>query len=646
MCGILGLYGYRGAPADAQCVLDAAHIMQHRGPDDEGYLLVESRTGRNELRSGAHTAANINAKFAYARIETPGEFTPDLVLGHRRLAVIDLSPGGHEPLTTTRGELWLTFNGEIYNYIEIRDELRSLGAEFATEGDGEVILQAYAQWGVECLSRFIGMFSFALWDGERRRLWCVRDRMGIKPFYYVTTPDQFAFASEIKALKSMFPAACRPNMPQLYWYLATGGVYAAPQTFFEGVRELRGGHYLLVEDGRVGEPVRWWDVDLERSRATYDYADPEREFLRLMRDAVRLRLRSDVPVGTCLSGGLDSSAIVALATERLDGGRMNSFSSIYAVKGYDEKRYIDLVAGRYNTIRHETTPSPEGFYARMSDIIWHQDIPTADPTVYSQSFVMQSAHKNVTVLLDGQGSDELFAGYLGYVAYHIQQLRRRDPLRWLREGSQFAWEVRSRFGTAQSPREFAAKVARHLRGERAWMQPAFATQAREYGQTFPMQHLAGADALNDLLYRAVVQDSIPSLLHYEDRNSMAYSIEARVPFLDHRLVEFALGVPGDLKVRGAETKGILRRAMRGILPDEVVDRRDKLGYPTPYSQWIRGTLANETRDLLHERVFRREWIDRAQVETMWNQHQAGARNVGNLMHRLIAAETWLERCSA
>lgn len=645
MCGILGQYGYKGAAVDPLCVLEAGHTLKHRGPDDEGYLLVDTRAGSCDLRAGADTAPNI----PHPRIEVPAAFTPDLVLGHRRLAIIDLSPGGHEPMTTVEGDVWLTFNGEIYNYVEIRAELQALGCRFQTEGDGEVILQAYQTWGVDCLARFIGMFAFALWDGRKRRLWCVRDRLGIKPFYYVATADHFAFASEVKALRVLSPQACQPDSDSLYWFVATGGVYNAPRTFFAGVRELPGGHYLLVENGVVGDPIQYWDVDLARSRAAYNYADPEGEFLRLMRDSIRLRLRSDVPVGTCLSGGLDSSAIVALATEQLDGGRMNSFSSVYPFKGYDERRYIDLVATACGTIRHETSPDTQDFYARMSDITWHQDIPTAGASVYSQRFVMALAHGNVTVLLDGQGADELFAGYLGYVTAHIASLRRRDPVRWLREGAQFALEVRGRFNTALNGREFAYRVWRYLQGDRGRSQVLsddLQAQGLRHRETIRPRDLAGADDLNAILYKAVVRDSIPSLLHYEDRNSMAYSIEARVPFLDHRMVEFALGVPADFKVRGAETKSFVRRALRGILPDEVVNRRDKLGYPTPYSQWIRGELAAETRALLYDRVLARGWYDRRRIESVWEQHSAGLRNYGDLIHCLIAVELWFERCAA
>ncbi len=442
MCGITGIVNRQGNGIDANCVLEAAQLMRHRGPDDEGYLLLDSATGAHSLRNGPDTAAEIY----HPQVTDPVDFTPDVALAHRRLAIIDVSPGGHEPMTIGGESLWITFNGEIYNYLELRDELRAKGYQFHTESDVEVLLQAYVEWGVDCLDRCYGMFAFALWDQAKRRLWCVRDRMGIKPFYYAATAESFAFASEIKALRPLVPAACEPDMSQLFWFLQTGRVYNAPNTFYSGVRELPGAHYLLVEDGKVGEPVRWWDVDVERARATYDYNDVEGEFRRLLRDAVGLRLRSDVPVGTCLSGGLDSSTIVALATAGLNGGRMNSFSAVYPVKGLDESRYVDIVANRFQTIAHRITPDPQDFLDRMAQITWHQDIPTGSSGVYTQNFVMKLAHGNVTVLLDGQGADELLAGYLSYVVYYLNDLRKRDFGRWIGEQASIC---RRRLGALQ-----------------------------------------------------------------------------------------------------------------------------------------------------------------------------------------------------
>lgn len=641
MCGIAGVYQVDGASVDRACVAQAARLLRHRGPDGEGFVFIDTRTGKTSARRGDDTPASIDQP----HIDATFDFAPDLALLHRRLAILDLSPAGHEPMTIADGDFWLTFNGEIYNYLELRAELAAQGVRFHTECDAEVLIQAYRVWGVDCLHRFVGMFAFALWDQAARRLFCARDHMGIKPFYYAHTGGRFAFASEIKAFAALTPAAYQPDLDHLYWFLTYGRDHHAPRTFFTGVSELPGGHYLLVEGGQVSEPVRWWDVSLQRARSLYDYARPEAEFLRLMRDSVGLQLRSDVPVGTCLSGGLDSSTIVALATERLDGGRMNSFSSVYATKGMDERRYIDLVAQRYNTIAHRVTPTPADYFRRLERITWHQDIPTATPTVYSQSFVMELAHGNVTVLLDGQGADEMFGGYLSYVLFHLKTLMRRDPLRWLPQQIAFTLQVWSRFNAWLNGREF---VSRALQGRKppALLQPELVRRADQRMRELPARALDHAEPLNHHLYLGVVRDSIPSLLHYEDRNSMAYAIEARVPFLDHRLVEFALGVPPDLKINGADTKLVMRRALQGVLPDAVVNRKDKLGYPTPFGAWLRGDLRAETEAFLFDQVERRAWFTPGTIRAIWRDHLAERRNNAALIHRLITAELWLAQTSA
>jgi asparagine synthase (glutamine-hydrolysing) len=578
-------------------------------------------------------------------VDTPCEFSPDLVLGHRRLAIIDLSPGGHEPMTIQGGHLWITYNGEIYNYVEIRDELRAKGCDFHTESDVEVLLHAYKEWGIDCLHRFIGMFAFALWDQDKRRLWCVRDRMGIKPFYYAANADSFAFASEIKALRILAPDAYQPDMEQLAWFLHFGLIYNAPNTFFTGIRELPAGHYLLVEDGKVTEPIRWWNVDLERAYAIYNYSDIEGEFLRLMQDSIKLRLRSDVPVGTCLSGGLDSSTIVALATRQLNGGRMNSFSAVYPVKGLDETGYVDLVSQQYGTIKHKTTPNPDQFLERMRKITWHQDIPTGSSGVYTQNFVMELAHGNVTVLLDGQGADELFAGYLNYVVHYLSDLRKRSPVRWVNEQAMFLLGVWPRFNSSLTLREFATRAFYYLQVGRKplnYINSEFAQLAQARQQMQPVIALEGADSLNNFLYRSLVQDSIPGLLHYEDRNSMAYGIEARVPFLDHRMVEFALGIPAEMKIRGPETKVVMRKALKSVLPKAITQRKDKLGYPTPLAQWLRGPLLESVNTYLNDAVFKRSWYNVERLKELWKQHQQEQRNAEQIIYRVITAELWYQ----
>ncbi len=644
MCGIVGQYHLKSAALCPERVVEAAHLIRHRGPDSEGYLLLDTSSGACGLRNGPDTAAGI----AYPSIAEPVAFAPDLVFGHRRLSILDLTPKGHEPMALAgRDDLWITFNGELYNYLEVRAELQARGRVFTTECDVEVLLHAYDEWGVACLDRFLGMFAFALWDQRQRRLWCARDRFGIKPFYYAVSEDCFSFASELKAFPILAPQACEPDLAQIFWAIQFSATVNPPETVFEGVRELPGGSMLLVEGGVVGEPQAWYTLSLERARAAYDYADPAAEFLRLMRDSVRLHLRSDVPVGTCLSGGLDSSTIVALATAALDGGRMNSFSVIYPVKGYDESRFVDLVADRFQTIKHTATPQPEAdFLGQLGQMVWHQDMPVMAAGVVSQNAVMRLAAGNVTVLLDGQGGDELMGGYLSHAVYYYKTLWREQPARWAAGFPAFAFQVWQRYLPGFTFREFLARtqnVLRHGRDRVRFLRPeperlAYAREARR-----APGHLPGADTLNNHLYRAVVSLSIPTLLHYEDRSSMTYSIEARVPFLDHRLVEFSLGIPADLKIRGGEGKHIMRRAVEGILPREVAYRKDKLGYPTPFAAWSRTILRDSIDALLEERVLKRDWYDAAQVRALWRRHLAGEINADRLIHNLVTTELWFDR---
>jgi asparagine synthase (glutamine-hydrolysing) len=654
MCGIAGALHLDGGSIAPRLIQQSAALIAHRGPDGDGFLLANTRQHVYQPCSGDHTPQGISAPHVLSDVG----LVPDLLMAHRRLAIIDLSPAGHEPMTYQDGAspLWMVFNGEIYNYLEIRDQLRALGYSFHTESDAEVILAAYRAWDTACVDRFVGMFAFAIWDDARQRLWCVRDRFGVKPLYYSVENGVFAFASEIKALKPFAPAGYAPDHAVLAHFLHTGTITYAPRTFYTGIHELPASHALIVQHGKVSDPYRYYHVDSEAASARYDLsseAATAQACLSLLQDAVRLRLRSDVPVGTCLSGGLDSSAIVALATRQLNGGsahgdqRMNSFSAVYPVKGIDESRYIDLVAGEFRTHAHRIFPQPDDFLAILRKITWHQDIPTASSGVYTQYHVMQLAHGKVTVLLDGQGSDELFGGYLSYVVKHLNLLRRRDPIAWTRQMALFTAQVRARFNPSLNGREFLTRAGDYVTGRKDESLSPVALEAARDLHLNGHAPFNGGDPLNTHLHNAVTRDSIPALLHYEDRNSMAYAIEARVPFLDHRLVEFALAVPADHKIRGADTKLVLRRSLRGILPDAIIDRKDKLGYPTPLGQWMRGALRQPISAYLESDVIPRGtrdgWLNGDAVRRAWSQHQAGSHSHERAIFRVLTAALWLDQ---
>jgi asparagine synthase (glutamine-hydrolysing) len=622
VCGIAGRYALDGSPAERSELETMIAAIRHRGPDASGFR-VEGALG----------------------------------LGHARLAIIDLSPLGEQPMSNEDGTVWLVYNGEIYNYRELCEELRARGHVFRSRSDSEAIIHAYEEWGPECLSRFNGMWAFAIWDARARRLFCARDRMGVKPLYYRWDGRELLFASEIKALLAARPALREPNRAWLRHLLTTGRLDDDVETAFAGVRQLAGAHSLTL-DARGPRIARFWDYRPE-ARERYDYRRPASTLRELLEDSVRLRLRSDVPVGTCLSGGLDSSAIVGLASRHLEAihpdGRVNTFSAIYDEPEASEGRYVEIVNRAYDAIGHAVHPRGEELPEVLPKIVWHQDEPTVGPGLVSQWHVMARARGRVKVLLDGQGADELLAGYHDYLPAYLSSLvDRRSPTalaKLLREYRPI---------TATAGRGLALATLRHytpgplqrLYRRRLDAEPSddlHPELAAEAGGTIDGRADVGSrprfdDALSWTLYDALTRTTLPALLHYEDRNSMAFSIESRVPFLDYRLVEFCLGLPIDLKIRGGLTKLVLRRALADLLPPAVLDRRDKKGYPTPAARWFRGPARGWVREiLLDERTRQRRVLDMATVERKLGLHETGARDLSWEIWRWLTTELWFRQ---
>jgi asparagine synthase (glutamine-hydrolysing) len=620
MCGVAGILGLdqaRTAPRIA-AMLDA---QLHRGPDDRGEWLGEG-----------------------------------IGLGHVRLSILDVSPAGHQPMLLD-DRLAVVFNGEVFNYVELRRELEGLGHSFVTGTDTEIVLHAYDQWGAGCCRRFNGMWAFAIWDVVRRELFCSRDRFGVKPFFYAIQGGEFLFSSEIKSLLAASPVLRRPDHAYLARFLRTSLCSDGEQTFFSEVRALLPGHSVTVRlsGGRAAmdRPVRYWAFDPQRSAATYDYRSPEQTLRGLLEDSVRLRLRADVPVGTCLSGGLDSSSIVALAAGQLGGAPVRTFSAIYPHAGYDESRYVRIVNAAFPTVPHEVSPEPGHLLEVMPRIAWHQDEPSAGPGLYSQWHVMQSAAGAVKVLLDGQGADELLGGYTPYFVDALRSLVRRAVVR--PTGANLA-ALRGGWTAARGAHgddvlrmlvlgyvsEPVKRAVRPVLGRRG------GTEVRpEYLAEWEPRRDAWAvdgpfhDRLANVLYDALFVKSLPALLRYEDRSSMAFSLEARTPFLDYRLVEFALALPFDARISGPWTKAVLRRAMQGTLPDAITWRRDKLGYPTPLAEWLRGEFRADAEAVIFSPEFRRRGIfDDEGVRRLWAQHVRGEQDNSWNVWRWLSVEFW------
>ncbi len=658
MCGITGIWRLDAShTVPAALVQSMVTTLRHRGPDDEGYLFAQTQTGKCVLYGGAESNPQLGLP-ALSALDASAMY--NLTFGFRRLSILDLSPAGHQPMGTADGCFWIVYNGEIYNYRELRTELETLGYTFRTATDTEVLLHAYHAWGEACLQRFNGMWGFALWDGHRQRLFCARDRFGVKPFYYVWDGTTFAFASEIKALLHLPGLARRPNDGILYDYLRYGRTDHTDETFFQGIRQLPPAYFLTLDAAGNLRRECFWALDLARPVETAsDDAASVAHFHDLFEDAVRLRLHSDVPVGTCLSGGLDSSSIVCVANRLLHndqraearalGERQKTFSSCYEDARFDERLFIEAVLSQTGAVANYTFPSGEKLLQVLPQLIWHQDEPFGGLSIFAQWCVMElaAAHR-VTVLLDGQGGDELLAGYHPCFDYFWGGLLRQG--RW----TELARELRAyhrRYDVAlpylalRALRPFAPVriqgMARRLeRGSGLGIAPDFARAHREGSYEFVER---GVNPLRSYLAQ-LIRYSIPMLLRFEDRNSMAHSIEARVPFLDYRLVEYAFTLPPQQKIHDATTKVILRRAMQGILPEVLRQRKDKMGFVAPERVWLANDLREWAQDLVHSQSFcSRPYFHYAQIRHALADHMAGRRDLSRLGWRWLNLELWLRQ---
>ncbi|HTM57223.1 MAG TPA: asparagine synthase (glutamine-hydrolyzing) [Candidatus Udaeobacter sp.] len=645
MCGIAGVLDLSGR-VDLGRLHQMSRLLRHRGPDDEGIVLIDP-DGPAHALGGADTPREVYAsglRYAPGRdavVDSNARYRVGLL--SRRLAIVDLSPAGHGPLSDPSGRWWITYNGEVYNWIELRRELEAMGESFQSHTDPEVVLAAYRRWGAKSLDRLNGMFAFAIWDAEKRELFCARDRFGVKPFYYQFDGRAFAFASEPKALVLTQPRRIAARTSAIRDLLALDWVDHEAHTFFEDLWQLPPGHFLTA--GERGLAVhRWWTLDPNR-HAAGDRDEWTREFVRLFDDSVRLRLRADVPVGSCLSGGLDSTAVVTTAARGVPGP-FHAFSCSYDEgPRWDERPYMRAAIEASGATAHLVVPDGSDFWSTFDRLARQQDEPTAGPGLYSQWKVMELAHgAGLKVLLDGQGGDETLAGYARYLP-----LRLRDHLAagdlgsftrdfgpvaeklgavhtlaltlepWL-PGALFR-PLRRRFG--QGKDRVLANDLRRLDGSRPPRAP------REFGTAVRNQQVFD-----------ITQRLLPSLLRYEDRNSMAFSIETRLPFLDYRLVEFVLSLPDDQRLEGTTSKAILRRALADRLPQTVRARRDKMGFETPTDVWLRGRYAAEVRRRLGADGPLQSWIKPDALKAELDEYLEGRRDIGLQVWRWLSLESW------
>jgi asparagine synthase (glutamine-hydrolysing) len=611
MCGIVGIVHI---DTDRVCskerLLDMRDVMTHRGPDDSG-LYLDGNVG----------------------------------LAHRRLSIIDLGTG-HQPMTTADEGLWVVFNGEIYNYRELRKELEACGHVFRTNSDTEVLLHLYREFGEQCPTRLNGIFAFAIWDRSQRRLFLARDHMGIKPLYYYRGPETLVFASEIKALFRSGYVAPHCNADAVPEYFAFRHV-SGDQTLFQDVKSLLPGHSMTVANGKI-DIRQYWNLIAAPRREMASFPEALEELSSLLTSAVRMQLLSDVPLGTFCSGGVDSSLVTALCAQNTSGP-INTYSVGFHEAGYDETAYARMVSKRYGTTHHELRVGNGEFAELLPQMIWHNDEPLNFANSIQIFALSKLARERVTVVLTGEGADELFAGYPRYripvLAARLQKLPL--PLRRLLAATM-------RGVGERRLRKLAAVLCRPLsevalfncasmdleRVERMW--PQTPTSAFRYRNAV-LGQLGGSDSWLRRVSTLDQKTYLVSILNRQDKMSMAASIESRVPFLDYRLVEFANALPDRFKHAGSQTKAILKKLAERYLPNEVVYRR-KSGFGVPLAQWLRGSdgLSKLALEVLTDERFREIGGD-FRIRQILAEHREGHIDHSELLWTTLNFALWKDR---
>ena len=645
-------------------------LLRHRGPDDEGYLLVGA--GGPVCFGGVETPSSVFASdMPYepsANLKKPEiRFEPWLALGHRRLSILDLSPFGHQPMCY-QGRYWIVYNGEVYNYLELRTELETLGHRFLSHCDTEVILAAYGQWGTDCFARFNGMWALAIYDVQSAKLVLSRDRFGIKPLYYWKTGELFAFASEIKAFTCLPGWRPRLNGQAVHDFLLSGLQDHSRETLFADVFQLDPGCYAEIDcrPWQSGSPKsapelpdsfpklqthRWYQITPTPFTGSFEAAAAR--FRELLIDSVRLRLRSDVPVGSCLSGGLDSSTIVCATHELLKarGGDCahKTFSACSHLERYDERRFILQVVKATGVEGHYVFPAAEVLMAEMDKVIWHQDEPFAGTSIYAQWCVFKTAaEQRIKVMLDGQGADESLCGYYEFRRAFLCGLLRqgRPGLAWQEALAASGRPTRalSAFVRAAADAAIPAGLQRAFRTFHRSRRPPAWLDRHALGAAFPGP-LAGrfqqGRSARAFSLNLLTGSHLQMLLHWEDRNSMAHSIESRVPFLDYRLVEFVTGMADEYKIRRGATKAVLRQGMSGMVPAGILTRQDKMAFVTPEAVWVTQDGREEFRARLATALECTKGIVARPAKKLLEDAIDGRMPYDSAVWRIIALGAWM-----
>jgi asparagine synthase (glutamine-hydrolysing) len=573
-----------------------------------------------------------------------------VALGHRRLSIIDLSDKGSQPMCNEDETIWITYNGEIFNYIELREELIKKGHDFKSKTDTEVIIHAYEEYGTECLKKLNGMFAFVLYDKKEDVLFCARDRYGIKPFYYYIDNEKFVFASEIKAILQDTTIHREQNDRTIYDYLVFNRYDHCEETFFKDIYRLPPSHFLIIKDNKM-EIKKWWNTTIQYSKR--DRSSNINHFRSLFKDSVRLRLRSDVPVGSCLSGGLDSSSIVCTINDLIGNkGNFQTFSAVYDREWVkDESEYIEEVVEKTNTKKNYIYPDENALLNDLHKFIYYQEEPFGHTSFFVQWMVMKLAHRNNTkVLLDGQGGDELLAGYMYMFGYYFYELfKEKRYFKLLKEISLYYKNHKTIFGILlfffmMAPESLQKRIAFRVNvGSditlRKWVSKDFYNVHKEKSSL--LADFINAKSLNKALQKHIVY-KLEHLLRCEDKSAMAFSIETRLPFLDYRLVDFMFTVPSYLKIDNGTTKVILREAMKDTIPEKIVNRQSKFGFETKEADWFRTDAFKVLiLDIINSQSFRnRPYYDIEEVEKEVQKFFNGKKNISRTIWRWLNLELW------
>lgn len=623
MCGIAGLI-YKKRCETIQSDLDKMlNTIIHRGPDGEGRRIFDNR----------------------------------IALGHRRLAIIDLSDDGLQPMVKKKN-YWITFNGEIYNYLELRKELKAGGLNFSTQTDTEVLLASYIYWGEDCVNHFNGMWSFAIYDKTKGKLFCSRDRYGVKPFYYEWASDRFAFASEIKEIVAIKDKdKIKVNRDNFMAYLTNGILDSNEHTMFAGIDQLLGGWNLVLDcDTLEMHKYQWYElgkVELNQNTREKNYTEFRDKFLH----AVDLRLRADVSVGSCLSGGLDSSAIVCAVHENLRSqGKEDiqyTVSSCFEDKRYDEQEYIEAVVKHTGVTSYKVFPDMEKLFSILDKMIWHMDEPFGGTSIFAQWNVFETAKKhNLKVMLDGQGADEQLAGYTPFYKVLFLDLLKHGRIKRLKKEIDAYKNLRADSEPIKTWELLASVIMTAFLSDGLRFKLNKLFRRNKGGMPFPEMFYDNAvsksgweryDKRDSQKYiDASMHNGMSALLHYEDRDSMAHSIESRVPFLDYELAEFIFSIPLEQKIEEGRTKNILREGLKDLLPPPIYNRYSKLGFVTPEDQWLKDNEEffyqelEKACDVLHE------MIDKKRVLNWYRSHVQETRMGDSTCFRIICAAHWVK----